>query len=349
MLKQIGRVLERSRPARWLAAACALYLVVGSATAGPLRIVTTTSDLASIAEAVAGDAAEVTGIATGRQDPHFLQAKPSYIVRARQADLWIRVGMELEIGWEPPILEGARNPRILVGADGHLDASENVLRLGVPTERVTRDMGDVHPSGNPHYWLDPLNGRIVAETIAERLIRLAPEQAETFRGNLAEFKRRLDSRMFGAELVAEMGGDTLWALLLNEQLNAELQDRGLDGKLGGWLGTMRPHRGAPIVIYHESWNYFTERFGLDIVGVLEPKPGVPPRSTHLARMAQLVQDKGVKVILIEPFYNIRAAEFIARRSDAVVVVAADSVGGTAEASDYLSMLDAVIRKLDRHL
>ena len=325
---------------------CAIATV---AAAEPLRIVTTTSDLASIAQAVAGDAAVVTSIATGRQDPHFLQAKPSYIMRARRAQLWIRVGMELEIGWETPILDGARNPKIREGASAHLDASCDIVRLGVPTQRVTRAMGDVHPSGNPHYWLDPLNGRIVAQTICNRLCELAPPQADVFRANLASFLARLDSRMFGRELVAQVGGNRLWALLLDGKLDADLDTRGLAGKVGGWYGVLRPHRGKQIVTYHRSWNYFANRFGLEIVAELEPKPGIPPSAPHLATVMDTVKGKNVKVLLIEPFYSRRSADLVARKTGAKVVVCAVSTGGQKEAEDYLSMLGQIVKRLGEEL
>lgn len=325
---------------------CAIATV---AAAEPLRIVTTTSDLASIAQAVAGDAAVVTSIATGEQDPHFLQAKPSYIMRARRAQLWVRVGMELEIGWEAPILDGARNPQIREGTSGHLDASRNVIQLDVPTQRVTRAMGDVHPSGNPHYWLDPLNGRIVAQTVCDRLCELAPAQAELFRRNLASFVTELDCKMFGRELIAQVDGNRLWAMLLDGELDSTLDARGLSASIGGWYGALRPHRGKAIVTYHRSWVYFTNRFGLEIAAELEPKPGIPPSAPHLASVANTVKARNVAVLLIEPFYSRRSADFVAGRTGAKVVVCANSVGGQAEATDYLSMLDHIVKRLGEEL
>jgi len=325
---------------------CALAAV---AAAEPLQVVTTTSDLASIAQAVAGDAAVVTSIATGTQDPHFLQAKPSYIMRARNAQLWIRVGMELEIGWETPVLDGARNPRIREGAAGHLDASRDIVRLDVPTQRVTRAMGDVHPSGNPHYWLDPLNGRIVVQTVCDRLCELAPARAELFRRNLASFVTELDRKMFGQELVGQVGGNRLWALLLDGGLDADLAASGLAGRAGGWYAALRPHRGKPIVTYHRSWNYFTKRFGLDIAAELEPKPSIPPGARHLASVVETVKARNARVVLIEPFYSRRSADFVAGRAGATVVVCANSVGGQTEARDYLSLIDLIVKRLSEAL
>jgi ABC-type Zn uptake system ZnuABC Zn-binding protein ZnuA len=210
-------------------------------------------------------------------------------------------------------------------------------------------MGDVHPAGNPHYWLDPLNGRIVAETIAERLERLRPGQTETLRRNLQCFKHDLDARMFGEELVKKVGGDQLWALLLSGRLDEQLQDRGLKADLGGWHGALRPHRGKPVLIYHRSWNYLTSRFGLEIAGELEPKPGVPPSAAHLAGTVELVKAKGVTAILVEPFYNRKAADFVAARTGAAVVVAANSVGGNPQATNYLTMIDQIVARLSAAL
>jgi len=196
-----------------LAAAC-----LTNAQAAGIKIVTTTTDLADITRTVAGDLAEVSSITTGREDPHTLTAKPGFIVRARDADVWIRVGMELEIGWEPVILRDARNTRIHVGMPRHIDASDHVIRLEVPTQRVTRDQGDIHPEGNPHYWLDPLNGRLVAATVAERLSALYPEQKSAFEENLRRFERDLDVRMFGAALAGILYSRTksIWGALAGE-------------------------------------------------------------------------------------------------------------------------------------
>ena len=304
------------------------------APADPLKIVATTSDLAAIAKAVAGDKADVRSICTGKEDPHMLQAKPSVILQARDADLWIRIGLELEIGWEPPILDGSRNTRIRVGTKGHLDASESVLVLDVPQTTITRAMGDVHPMGNPHYWLDPLNGRRIAGAIAERLALIAPNDADTFRSNAAAFQRALDERMFGIEALKDRDAGTLWQKL----------ERGEDiPKLGGWAAAMAPLRGGRIVTYHKSWVYFANRFGLNVVAELEPKPGVPPTAAHLAEVAETAKADGVKIILQEPFYSTKAANQIAEKTGARVVVAANSVGGQPEATDYLALMDQIVK------
>ncbi|MDI6775114.1 MAG: metal ABC transporter substrate-binding protein [Verrucomicrobiota bacterium] len=312
-------------------------------SADKLRIVTTTSDLAAIAKAVAGDLADVAGLCDGKEDPHFLQARPSCILQARDADLWIRVGLDLEIGWEPPILEGSRNGRISVGAKGHLDASECASVLEVPVTTITRAMGDVHPLGNPHYWLDPLNGRRIAGAIAERLAEIAPAHAADWRRNAASFQRALDERMFGPVLVKALGGDALWAKMESGTLAAFLKEEANRSKEGGWVAAMLPLRGGKILTYHQSWVYFAHRFGLAVVDELEPKPGIPPTATHLAEVSENARAEGVKLILQEPFYSTKAAARVAGKIGARVVVVASSVGGQPEATDYLALMDLIVR------
>jgi ABC-type Zn uptake system ZnuABC Zn-binding protein ZnuA len=317
----------------------------GEALADRIKIVTTTSDLAAIARAVAGDKAEVNAICTGKEDPHMLQAKPSVILQARDADLWIRIGLELEIGWEPPILDGSRNTRIRVGTGGHLDASESALILDVPQTTVTRAMGDVHPMGNPHYWLDPLNGRRIAGAIAERLAALSPRDADTFRANAAAFQKALDERMFGAAWVDAIGADVLWAKTQDGAIGAFLTEPANKDRAGGWAAAMLPLHGQSIVTYHRSWVYFAHRFGVRVVAELEPKPGVPPTAAHLADLVELVKAEGVKIMLQEPFYSTKAADQIAAKSGARVVVVANSVGGQSEATDYLALIDLIVKRI----
>jgi len=290
---------------------CAAALWLPALAADPIRVVATTTDLAAIARAVTGDLAQVASVTSGAEDPHFLQARPSYILMARDADLWICVGMDLEIGWEPAILSGARNHAIMPGGPHRLDASAEILRMDVPKGPISRAQGDVHPHGNPHYWLDPLNGRIVAESIAKKLGALYPHHAPAFYANLARFQNELDARMFGPALVKRVGGEKLWVLLLRNELDPWLKQQSLQGELAGWLGRMRPLAGSGLVLYHKSWNYFANRFNLKIVAELEPLPGIPPSPAHLAGVVQAAKAQDAKAILIEPFYPVKPAEFVA--------------------------------------
>ena len=310
-----------------------------------MNVVTTTPDLKSIAEAVGGQYVKADSIGSGSEDPHFIQAKPSYMMLAHNADLWICVGLDLEIGYEGLILEGSRNQKIYFNQPGRLDASQGVIRLEVPTGKVDRSMGDIHPLGNPHYWLDPYNGRIVANNIRDRLHQLDPAHAAEFDANCAAFIKKIDEAMFGPALVAAIGGDKLWELELAGKLDDFLAAQKLTDKLGGWAAEIRPFRDDKIVTYHRSWSYFANRFGLDVAMELEPKPGVPPSPGHVVQVIQEMQKDKVKVILVEPFYELRAPEFVAAKTGAKVVVAANSVGGQEEAKDYISMIDNVVNRV----
>ena len=320
---------------------------------GKLKVVTTTSDLRSVVEAVGGDKVEVSSLGTGREDPHFIDAKPSCMVLAHDADLWVRIGMELEIGYENLVIDGSRNTKIRVGSPGHLDASEGVIRLEVPTGKVDRSMGDVHPQGNPHYWLDPLNVRIVAKNVAARLTKLRPNYEAYFNERLKAFLARLDGGMFGSTLMAaaatatgsaDQAGAKLWALLLKGQLDDFVKEHGGDSVLGGWFGTMHPFRGVKILTYHRSWSYFANRFGLDVVAELEPKPGIEPSPAHLSELVEKIASDKVRFLLMEPFYSRQAPDWLAAKTGIAVVDVANSVGGQPEATDYISLMDLIVKR-----
>ena len=279
--------------------------------ADKLNVVTTTPNLASIAESVGGEHVSVTSIGSGDEDPHFIQAKPSYMMKARKADLWIRVGLELEIGYEGLILQGSRNPRIQINTPGHLDASEGILKIELPTGKVDRSMGDVHPMGNPHYWLDPYNGKIIAKNICQRLKQLDPAHAEDYDRNLAAFNLKLDNAM------------------------------------AGWTAKLKPFEHSKIVTYHRSWPYFVNRFNLDVVAELEPKPGIPPGPGHILEVINTMKSEKARVILMEPFYNRDDAEAVAKKTGAKVVVVPNAVN--EQVKDYIAMLDNVVNRLSEAL
>jgi zinc/manganese transport system substrate-binding protein len=308
-----------------------------------LRVVTTTTNLESIARDIGGDHVEVSAISTGREDPHFIAAKPSYMMKAKNADLWIRVGLELEVGYESLILEGSRNARIHVGSAGHLDASEGIAALEVPTGKVSRSMGDVHPLGNPHYWLDPYNGRIIARNICRRLKELDSAHADDYDRNLAAFLLNLDSAMFGGKLVEAGGGEKLWKMQSDGTLDLFLKDQAIP--LEGWLARLKPFEHARIVTYHRSWPYFADRFYLDVVAELEPKPGIPPGPGHVLEVINTMKSEKAGIILMEPYYNRADAEAVADKTGARVVVVAAAVNGQKEANDYIAMLDNVVTRL----
>jgi ABC-type Zn uptake system ZnuABC Zn-binding protein ZnuA len=343
-MKKIWGVVRRA------AALLALAAAARGARSAPavLNVVTTTPDLASVAREVGGDRVDAVSIAVSNQNFHVVQAKPSFMLKSHAADLWIRIGLQLEAGYEPLILQGARNAKILIGAPGHLDASAGIRPLEVPDRQLAAaaglSLGDVHPMGNPHYWLDPLNMRIVARTIAARMKELDPAAAAEYDANLADFLKRVDEAAFGPALVASAGGDALWEMETSGKLDDYLNEH-RSPALAGWLGRMRPLRGLKIVTYHKSWTYFAERFGLDVIDQVEPKPGIPPSPGHIADLIGGMKADGVKIILKEPYYENSAPERVAKESGATVVVAPLSVGGSPEAEDYVSLIDTIVNRL----
>jgi ABC-type Zn uptake system ZnuABC Zn-binding protein ZnuA len=282
--------------------------VVASTLARPeafatLKIVTTTEDLASLTREVGGDKVQVDALAKGYQDPHFVDPKPSFILQVSRADLLIAVGRELEIGWLPPLVNSARNAKVQAGGAGYLDASQTVKILEIPTGQITRAMGDVHPSGNPHYWLDPDNGRKMAAAIRDKLSELSPADKAYFAQRYSDFDKRL--------------GDA--------------QKR--------WDATMAPYKGTKIVTYHRSWPNFMERFGLDVIGYVEPKPGIPPSPSHTIDLIGEMKAQGVKLIVVEPYFDLKTPQAIANQIGGKVLILAPSVGGTKEATDYIQLFD----------
>src|SRR5215471_9508677 len=270
---------------------------------GKLNVVTATEDLAAIARDVGGDHVSIESIAKGYQDPHFVEAKPSFILKLQRADVLIVVGRELEIGWLPPLTQQSRNGKIQPGAPGYLDASLGATILEIPTGEITRAMGDVHPLGNPHYWLDPENGKRVAKAIADKFSQLRPNDRATFQQRLTDFTGRLD--------VAEKR----------------------------WLQQMAPYKGTKIVTYHRSFPNFAERFGLDIVGYVEPRPGIPPTPQHTLDLINEMKRQNVKIVLVEPYFDLKTPTSIGQQTGAEVLVMPPSVGGVKEVSDYFKLFD----------
>jgi zinc/manganese transport system substrate-binding protein len=334
----------------------ALAAVLSSAPAAraqtKLKVVTTTSDLRSIVEAIGGDKVQASSMGTGREDPHFIDARPSCMILARDADLWVCIGLELEIGYENLVIDGSRNPKIRIGTPGHLDASEGVLKLELPTGKIDRSMGDIHPLGNPHYWLDPLNMRIVAKNVSGRLSKLDPTDADYFAERLKTFTARLDEAMFGSKLIVaagqaagspDQGGAKAWALLLKGELDAFVKDHGGEAIVGGWWAAMRPLKGTKITTYHRSWTYFTNRFGLEVAAELEPKPGIEPTPSHLNDVLNVIEQQKVKFLLMEPFYSRQAPDWLEKKTGLRIVQVANSVGGQPEATDYIAMIDHIVK------
>jgi ABC-type Zn uptake system ZnuABC Zn-binding protein ZnuA len=278
-------------------------LLMPAVAGAQVKVVTTTEDLGSLAREVGGDKVAVTPLAKGYQDPHFVDAKPSFILALSKADLLIAVGRELEIGWLTPLLTSSRNSNIQPGNKGYLDASLTVKILEIPSGQITRAMGDVHPLGNPHYWLEPGNGRRMAQAIRDKLTEISPANKAYFAQRYTDFDQRL--------AVAEKK----------------------------WDATMAPYKGTKIVTYHRSWPNFMDRFGLDVMGYVEPKPGIPPSPSHTLELIDAMKSQNAKLIVVEPYFDLKTPQAIANQIGGKVMVLAPSVGGSKEATDYIQLFE----------
>lgn len=280
-----------------------LMLLAPAIASAQLKVVATTEDLGSLASEIGGDKVSVTSLAKGYQDPHFVDPKPSFILAVSRADLLIVVGRELEVGWLSPLLTSSRNSKVQPGSRGYLDASSTVKILEIPTGQITRAMGDVHPLGNPHYWLEPGNGRRMAQAIRDKLSELSPSDKALFAQRYADFDQRL----------------------------AAAEKR--------WDAAMAPYKGTRIVTYHRSWPNFMERFGLEVMGYVEPKPGIPPSPSHTIDLIGEMKRQGAKLIVVEPYFDLKTPQAIANQIGGKVLVLAPSVGGSKEAGDYIRLFD----------
>ena len=286
-----------------------LALSPGAFAQGKLNVVTTTEDLGSLAREIGGDKVAVTALAKGYQDPHFVDPKPSFILAVSRADVLIVVGRELEIGWLPPLLTSSRNGKIQAGSNGYLDASMNVKILEIPTGQITRAMGDVHPLGNPHYWLEPGNGRRIAQAIRDKFSQLSPGNASYFAQRYSDF----DTRLAAGEK--------------------------------RWDAALAPYKGSKLVTFHRSWPNFMERWDLDVIGYVEPKPGIPPTPQHTLEVIDAMKREGAKLIVVEPYFDLKTPQSIATQVGGKVLVLAPSVGGTKEATDYIQLFEYDVNQL----
>jgi ABC-type Zn uptake system ZnuABC Zn-binding protein ZnuA len=278
-------------------------LLASTAQAKKLTVVTSTTDMAALAQEVGGDRITVESIAKGYQDPHFVEAKPSFLLKLRQADLLITVGLQLEIGWLPPLITQSGNARVQVGAAGYLDASQFAEILEKPTGPVTRAMGDVHPLGNPHYWLDPDNGRRVARGIAGKLGELDPADSAYFQQRFQDFDKRLTA------------AEQKWDL------------------------EMAPYKGRKVVTYHNSFSNFAKHFHLQVIGYVEPRPGIPPTPSHTIEVIGVMKRENCKVVLVEPYFDLKTPNSIGAATGAKVLVYLPSVGGEKQVTNYFELFD----------
>ena len=290
-------------------AASALGVLSPTSATAKLYVVTTTPDLAAITREVGGDKVDVESLALGTQDAHFVDPKPSFVVKLNRADLYVKRGLDLEVGWAPVLEKGARNANLLPGGPGLVDASAGIAPLEIPGDTVSRAMGDVHPAGNPHYQLDPANATQMARSIAAGLSRIDAANRSYYEERLADFTRRIEAR------------------------------------LAEWMQTLAPYRGVKVVTYHKSWDYFAARFGLDVIGTMEPKPGVAPSPAHLAQLITLMQAQRCTLIIKEPFYPENLTRVVAEKTGATAIVLPDAPGGAPGTDDYFSFIDYNVKQV----
>jgi ABC-type Zn uptake system ZnuABC Zn-binding protein ZnuA len=290
-----------------------IFAVAAIAAQAKLNVVATLPDFGSIAEQIGGDNVKVTSIAKGTEDLHFVDARPSYIRVLNQADVLIESGADMEIGWLPPLVNNARNSKILGDAPGHVVLSRGIQLLDVPSGPVDRSMGDVHPHGNPHYWFNPDNAKIMAARIAEAFSQLDAKNASAYKANLAKFNGALEK------------------------------------KIAEWAKQMEPFKGTKVVTYHKSFDYFLKRFGLELAGTLEPKPGIEPSPTHIKGLIPRVKSEGVKLIIIEGFRSRRTPEYVAQQTGAKLVIIPASTGGAPQAKDYFGLFDYDVAQISAAL
>lgn len=318
------------------------------AETSPLQVCVTTPDLASLVREVGGDRVAITVFAKPTEDPHFVEAKPGFIKALNGCDLYVQTGLELELGWAPVLLENARNGGILPGSAGFLDASTAIAPLEIPTQPVDRSMGDVHPRGNPHYLLDPLNGLKVAGLIRDKLSELQPADQDYFSGHHQDFAQRLGRSFIGEQLAAKyslIDIEKLALLFEHGKLRAYLEGQNETALLGGWLGLMQAHAGVKAVDDHNLWPYFAHRFGVRILGHLEPKPGVPPTTRHLQSIIAEMRAEDVPVIITAPYYDPRHARFVMEQTGAVAAPLANQPGSRTGTDDYLDLIDYNVREM----
>lgn len=331
-----------------LALCAAIAMAAAPRPAERLVVCATVPSLGAIVSEIGGDEVDVTVFAKGTENPHFVDARPSFVKTLASADLFLLQGLDLETGWAPVLLQQARNGRVLPGAPGHLDCSIAVERLEVPATPIDRSHGDVHPSGNPHYMTDPVNGIRVARLIRDRLSELRPAAAAGFDARCTAFENRLCAALVGEKLASGFGPDTVLRLAkLHETggLARFLEEQGRLGDLSGWLGAMLPFHGTRVLTDHVLWSYFDRRFGIVCAGTLEPKPGISPTTKHLAELIRRAPGDGVRLVITSPGFDRKSAELVAQRIGVPLLTLAHEVGATEGATSYLAMIDANVRAI----
>jgi len=323
----------------------ALALATTATAAGPKKVsvVTTLNVLADVTRQVGGDRVTVMALAKPNQDPHTLVAKPTFKVAAKNADLFVELGLGLDI-WGSAVTDASGNPNIQTGQKGRVVATEGVETKELPAT-LSKAWGDIHPYGNPHVWLDPVNVKQIAANIANGLTRVDPAGKDTYAANLKAFQAKIDDALYGHALVEEYGASKLERLSRRNELIDYLKSKGTYGKLGGWLKQAEPLRGTKIITYHKTWIYFCDRFGLDIRGEIEEKPGIPPSQDYLATLIKKVQSEGIKVLFIDTIYPQKDGAFISGKTGAKIVASPIDVGGAPGTDTYFALIGTLLDRI----
>ncbi len=317
--------------------ACSIASGLGAA---PLKVVTTTTDLASIVRAVGGDRVVVKSLANGVEDPHFVEARPGFIRDLAQADVFVQNGLELETGWVPVLLKNCRNRAVLPGQPGFIDASTAIQVRHEKTGEISRALGDVHPAGNPHYLVDPASGILVAAYIGKRLGDLQPAERVLFLSRSAAFQKQLANGLWGATIAEKFPAEKLANLLQRGgagALHDFLKRQGLEA--GGWLGRLRAYRGVPVIVEHNFWVYFAATFDLKIVAALEPIPGVDPTTAHLKKVVESARADHARAILALPYYPSKHAGFVSEQTGIKIAKMAHMPLARPGTEDYLKTVE----------
>jgi zinc/manganese transport system substrate-binding protein len=313
-----------------------------------VRVVCTLPTLKALVQEVGGDRVDVISLARGDQDPHFVTPTPVLMRKTREADLFVENGFSLEL-WADEVVNGSGNPLIFRGTPGRIIAGTGISTLEIPSV-VTRELGDIHPQGNPHVWLDPLLAKIEAANITEALKRTDPSGTDYYSSRLDRFNKRIDAALFGPELLGLIGIQKLTRLTWSGELYDFLDTNKFKGEplsslKGGWLKQAEALRGVKAIEFHKVWVYFARVFGIKLMGTVEERPGIPPGPQHVRQVTELVRSQKIPLIMVDNFYDPSLPDRIAQQTGATVVLLPDQVEGEPDIKTYFDLIDHVIQKL----
>jgi zinc/manganese transport system substrate-binding protein len=313
-----------------------------------VRVVTTLPTLRSLVEEAGGDRVDVTALAKGDQDPHFVTPTPVLMRKTREADLFVENGFSLEL-WADEVVNGSGNSKIFRGTPGRIVAGTGLSALEIPSV-LTRELGDIHPQGNPHVWLDPLLAKVEAANICEALKRADPAGSDYSASRLDSFNKRIDAALFGPELVKIIGAQKLTRLTWSGDLHHFLETNNLGGKplsalAGGWLKQAEALHGIKAIEFHKVWVYFARVFGMQLMGTIEESPGIPPGPQHVRQVTEMIRSQKIPLIIVDNYYDAALPNSIARQTSATVVILPNQVDGEPGIKNYFDLMDRLISQL----